>query len=427
MATLAITDNLNLCKNNYYYALTSESAQNPPPNILPSHTGIADSGATDFYFAPDAPVTNYNPLAPTVGLRVANGRTECSVASATLSSVPSLPQAAMTGHVMPAFPHTLIGLGPFADLNCKIVFTKTAVTVYHPDGHPLLSGWRDATGPRLWHFLLTAEAARRAFDTASPQPPIPIIAEAAHVAGDMASHPPQPSPPPPPRALQADVRRTPKKRKWRKRRPRSSQAAGKQRRHASPRRRVTFTLPPQHVDKDSTIWRRVQPDERTTYCSVPLPVQLAAPIVAPQPGQPHPSQGILATSATGAACSVYYLYGAAQAVAMLWRPELLVLPSIRAAWICPALAPWLDFIMLVLAFQSSRPGWMPSKPATATLLRGSPTPMLPSIVRTLTKRSWAIWPSNAKTSGQQNQSSLRRCRWWFGLLPFLQLQTRFSS
>jgi hypothetical protein len=56
---LAITDNLNSCKNNYYYALTSESVPNPPPIILPSHTGIADSGATDFYFAPDAPVTNY--------------------------------------------------------------------------------------------------------------------------------------------------------------------------------------------------------------------------------------------------------------------------------------------------------------------------------------------------------------------------------
>ena len=25
---------------------------------------------------------------------------------------------------MPAFPHTLIGLGPFADLGCKIVFTN---------------------------------------------------------------------------------------------------------------------------------------------------------------------------------------------------------------------------------------------------------------------------------------------------------------
>jgi hypothetical protein len=34
----------------------------------------------------------------------------------------------MQGHVMPSFTHTLIGLGPFADLGCTIVFTKTAVT-----------------------------------------------------------------------------------------------------------------------------------------------------------------------------------------------------------------------------------------------------------------------------------------------------------
>jgi hypothetical protein len=92
---------------------------------------------------------------------------------------------------MPAFPHTLIGLGPFADLGCKIVFTKTSVTVYHPDGHSILSGWLDETGPRLWHFPLTAEAAQVALDNASPQPPIPLTAEAAHVAVDEALHPPQ--------------------------------------------------------------------------------------------------------------------------------------------------------------------------------------------------------------------------------------------
>jgi hypothetical protein len=172
MANLAIVDNFNSCNNNYYYALASEYAPNPPPNILHSHTGIANSGATDFYFAPDAPVTNYNPQAPTVGVRVANGRPKHSVASATLASVPSLPQAAMSGHVMPSVPHTLIGLGPFADLGCKIVFTKTSVTFYHPDGHPILSGWRDETRPRLWHFPLTAEAAQVALDNASPQPPI---------------------------------------------------------------------------------------------------------------------------------------------------------------------------------------------------------------------------------------------------------------
>jgi hypothetical protein len=119
----------NLCKNNYYYTLASEYAPNPPPTILPSHTGIlVDSGACSFYFASGAPVTNYNPQTPTVGVSVANGRHEHSVASATLASASSLPQAAMSGHVMPSFPHTLIGLGPFADQGCNIVFTKTAVT-----------------------------------------------------------------------------------------------------------------------------------------------------------------------------------------------------------------------------------------------------------------------------------------------------------
>ena len=136
MANLAVTDDSKLCKNNYYYALASEYVPNPSPNIPPSHTGIADSGASSFYFAPDAPVANYNALAPTVGVRVANGRPEHSVASATLASASSLPQAALSGHVMPSFPHTLIGLGPFVDHGCTVVFTATNVTVYHPNGHP---------------------------------------------------------------------------------------------------------------------------------------------------------------------------------------------------------------------------------------------------------------------------------------------------
>jgi hypothetical protein len=151
MANLTVMDNFNSCKNNYYYALASEYVPNPPPTILPSHTGIADSGASGFYFAPDTPVTNYDPQAWTVGVHVANSLPERSVASATLALASSLQH-------MPSFPHTLIGLGPFADQGCSIVFTKIAVTVYHPDGHPVLSGWWDQTGPRLWHFPLTKEA-----------------------------------------------------------------------------------------------------------------------------------------------------------------------------------------------------------------------------------------------------------------------------
>ncbi len=91
MGNLAVTDNSNLCKNNYYYALASEYVPNPPPHIPPSHTSIADSGASSFYFAPDAPVTNYNSLSPTIGVRVANGLPKRSVASATLASASSLP------------------------------------------------------------------------------------------------------------------------------------------------------------------------------------------------------------------------------------------------------------------------------------------------------------------------------------------------
>jgi len=92
---------------------------------------------------------------------------------------------------MPSFPPTLIGLGPFADLGCKIVFTKTAVTVYHPDGHPILAGWQDETGPRLWHFPLTAKAAQVVLDNALTEVPISLTMEAAYVAVDTASHPPQ--------------------------------------------------------------------------------------------------------------------------------------------------------------------------------------------------------------------------------------------
>jgi hypothetical protein len=87
---------------------------------------------------------------------MANDHPKRLVASATLASATKLPPAALSGHVMPNFPHTLVGLGPFANQDWLIVFIKIAVTVYHPDGHPILSGWQDETGPRLWHFPLTA-------------------------------------------------------------------------------------------------------------------------------------------------------------------------------------------------------------------------------------------------------------------------------
>jgi hypothetical protein len=126
MANVVYRDTHDLCKNNYYFALSTPSSCNST-NLPPSHMGIADSGASGIYFASNAPVPNLNPTAPSVGVRVANSLPVRSVASAMLASAPSFPPAAMQGHVMPSFPHTLIGLGPFADLGCQIVFSKHAV------------------------------------------------------------------------------------------------------------------------------------------------------------------------------------------------------------------------------------------------------------------------------------------------------------
>jgi hypothetical protein len=157
-----------------------------PPRLPAHHTGIANSSSNGHYFAPNAPVANYNPQAPTVEVRVSNGCPERSVASATLASATALPPAALSWHVMPNIPHTLICLGPFINQDCTIVFTKTAVTVYHPDGHPILSGWEDETSPWLWHFLPTAKAAnpKDVTSATAPWPPIPT---------------PAPLPAPPPR------------------------------------------------------------------------------------------------------------------------------------------------------------------------------------------------------------------------------------
>ena len=165
----------NLLKTNYYYALSTASANNPT-QLPSSDTGIADSGASGFYFAPGAHVANLNSMAPPIGVEVANGLPVRSSASATLASVPSLPAASMQGHVMPSFPHTLVGLGPFADQGCQIVFTSKDVSVRNPQGVCILKGWREETGARLWRFPLKAPPACVAPPVASSTPTLPPAA-----------------------------------------------------------------------------------------------------------------------------------------------------------------------------------------------------------------------------------------------------------
>ncbi len=90
MANLVYCDDNQLLKNNYYFALSTTPACNPT-QLPSSHTGIANSGASGFYFAPGAPVSNFNPQAPVIGVWIANGLPEQSVVSATLASAHRFP------------------------------------------------------------------------------------------------------------------------------------------------------------------------------------------------------------------------------------------------------------------------------------------------------------------------------------------------
>ena len=55
---------------------------------------------------------------------------------------------------MPGFRHTLIGVGPLCDADCTVTFTRAAVVVRDARGMPVLTGWRENSGPRLWRIAL---------------------------------------------------------------------------------------------------------------------------------------------------------------------------------------------------------------------------------------------------------------------------------
>jgi hypothetical protein len=98
-----------------FSTFTSINLTPHPPNI---DTDIADSGSSHFYFAPGAPVTNYDATAPTIGVRMANSTPVHSIASGELALVTALPPASRKGYVMAGSPHSLIGLAPFVDAGC---------------------------------------------------------------------------------------------------------------------------------------------------------------------------------------------------------------------------------------------------------------------------------------------------------------------
>ena len=117
-------------------------------------TGIVDSGATDIYFYADAPIVNVDLSAPKVTVGTATGQSQQSQGTGELNP-PNPPSGfPVTGHIIPRFRHTLIGVGPLCDADCTVTFTRAAVIVRDARGIPVITGWREHSGPRLWRIAL---------------------------------------------------------------------------------------------------------------------------------------------------------------------------------------------------------------------------------------------------------------------------------
>ena len=84
----------------------------------------------------------------------ATGQSQQSTGTGELN-FPKLPSGLpVTGHIMPGFRHTLIGVGPLCDADCTVTFTRASVILKDARGIPVLTGWRENSGPRLWRIAL---------------------------------------------------------------------------------------------------------------------------------------------------------------------------------------------------------------------------------------------------------------------------------
>ena len=98
-------------------------------DIRHSPTVIVDSGASGLYFSPNEPVTNINPAATAIAVGTATGKVPFSTATGQLAW-PNVPNTfPTTGHIMPGFNHTLLGVAPICDADCTVTFSRDAVVV----------------------------------------------------------------------------------------------------------------------------------------------------------------------------------------------------------------------------------------------------------------------------------------------------------
>ena len=117
-------------------------------------TAIVDSGASNIYLTPAAPMASIDGTAPKIQVGTAAGGLQKLSATCDLA-LPHLPaDFPKTGYVMPEFHENLVGIGPMCDAGYTVQFTADAVIISNKDAVPVITGWRKKTGPRLWRMTL---------------------------------------------------------------------------------------------------------------------------------------------------------------------------------------------------------------------------------------------------------------------------------
>ena len=81
--------------------------------LAKQYTAIVDSGASGWYFTPDALVSNVNKTVATIRVGTATGQAQTSEASCELP-LPDLPPG-LFGHIISGFTNDLFGIGNLCD------------------------------------------------------------------------------------------------------------------------------------------------------------------------------------------------------------------------------------------------------------------------------------------------------------------------
>ena len=111
-----------------------------------------DSGASVYFFTKYAPKKNMEPMVPHIQVRIASGRTMKSAGTCYLVIHKTPSDFPTTSHVMPGFQENLVDVGLMCDNDCTVTVSKHAVIIYRPTETPIITGWRENSGPRLWRM-----------------------------------------------------------------------------------------------------------------------------------------------------------------------------------------------------------------------------------------------------------------------------------